>query len=54
MRLTAILLVLFACSVSARAAAPSDCWSLRKHGQTTEAHGCFEKHDPQRRRIRAC
>ena len=26
----------------ARAAAPADCWTLRKHGQRSEAQACFE------------
>ena len=42
MRLAAILLLLCSFSASARGIAPSDCWSLRKHGQNIEAHGCFE------------
>src|SRR5580704_4101146 len=31
-----------ACASIAHAAAPSDCWSLRKHGQNAEAQTCFE------------
>jgi len=42
MRLASILLLLCAFSASARGIAPSDCWSLRKHGQNIEAHSCFE------------
>lgn len=29
-------------AVSVRAAAPADCWALRKHGHSAEAKGCFE------------
>src|SRR5438105_1526565 len=29
-------------AVSVRAAAPADCWALRKHGHSAEAQGCFE------------
>jgi cellulose synthase operon protein C len=42
MRHTSFLLLLCAFSASARAISTSDCWSLRKHGQNTEAHACFE------------
>src|SRR5579863_2585092 len=41
MRFAAILL-LSACTAPAIAAAPSDCWSLRKHGHKAEAQACFE------------
>ena len=42
MRQIATAVLLFAFGASACAIAPSDCWLLRKHGQNTEAHGCFE------------
>ena len=42
MRQIATAVLLFAFGASACAIAPSDCWSLRKHGQNSEAHGCFE------------
>jgi Tfp pilus assembly protein PilF len=30
------------CAISASAAAPADCWLLRKHGHATEAQSCFQ------------
>jgi cellulose synthase operon protein C len=33
--------LLLACAVSARAAVPEDCWTLRKHGHGAEAQACF-------------
>ena len=30
------------CAALARAAAPSDCWALRKHGHRAEAQACFD------------
>ena len=41
MRFAAFLL-LSACAAPAVAAAPPDCWSLRKHGHRAEAQACFE------------
>jgi cellulose synthase operon protein C len=41
-RLIAIPVFLVASVVSVRAAVPTDCWTLRKHGQSAEAHACFE------------
>lgn len=42
-RLLAIAVVFLPlCVAPARAAAPADCWDLRKHGQSTEAQRCFE------------
>ncbi|MGB2629019.1 MAG: tetratricopeptide repeat protein [Candidatus Acidiferrum sp.] len=42
-RLLAIAVVFLSlCVAPARAAAPADCWDLRKHGQSTEAQRCFE------------
>jgi tetratricopeptide (TPR) repeat protein len=41
-RTATILAFAFACASIAQAAAPSDCWSLRKHGHNTEAQTCFE------------
>src|SRR5207249_5576413 len=40
----AVVLPIFALAwaVSVRAAAPADCWALRKHGHSAEAKGCFE------------
>ena len=37
-----ILALLLDCTLSAYAAQPSDCWSLRKHGHTPEAQACFQ------------
>lgn len=37
-----ILAMLLMCAVSARAAAPADCWTLRKDGHSAEAHVCFD------------
>ncbi len=37
--LPALLLIVTA---SARAATPGDCWTLRKHGRSTEAQACFQ------------
>jgi cellulose synthase operon protein C len=36
-----IPLILLACAVSARAAVPADCWTLRKDGHGAEAQTCF-------------
>lgn len=41
-RASVYVVMLLAGAVSAHAAAPSDCWSLRKHGHIPEAHNCFE------------
>ncbi len=42
-RLLAIAVVFLPlCVAPAQAAAPADCWDLRKHGQSTEAQRCFE------------
>jgi cellulose synthase operon protein C len=40
--LAVIPVLLLACVASARAAVPSDCWTLRKHGHHAEAHACFD------------
>ena len=42
MKRASILALLLACAASAGAAAPSDCWALRKHGHKPEAQTCFE------------
>ena len=42
MKFTTILLLLFSCAAPVRAAAPSDCWSLGKHGHKAQAQSCFE------------
>ena len=43
MRFVGVIAILaLAWAVSVRAAAPADCWALRKHGQSAEAKGCFE------------
>lgn len=34
--------IVLLCAAFARATAPQECWTLRKHGQTTQAHACFE------------
>lgn len=34
--------LLLACTIPAWAAAPSDCWTLHKHGHDAEAQACFE------------
>jgi cellulose synthase operon protein C len=34
--------IVLACAVSARAAAPADCWTLRKDGRRAEAQACFD------------
>ena len=34
--------ILLACTLSAGAAVPTDCWTLRKHGHRNEAQACFE------------
>ena len=34
--------ILLACTATVRAAAPSDCWSLRKHGHEPQAQSCFD------------
>jgi len=39
---TPILAVLMMCTALARAAVPSDCWALRKHGHGAEAQACFD------------
>jgi Flp pilus assembly protein TadD/Tfp pilus assembly protein PilF len=43
MRHTLFPAILVACAVSAHAAVPSDCWTLRKHGLATQAQACFER-----------
>lgn len=40
-RFFAILAFVLAGAVVARAAAPADCWSLRKHGHEAQAQSCF-------------
>ena len=43
MRLVGVIPIFaMAWAVSVRAAAPADCWALRKHGHAAEAKGCFE------------
>ena len=42
MRTAPILGLLLTCAAVARAAAPADCWSQRKHGHRAEAQTCFE------------
>ena len=43
MRLPVHLVALFLIStISARAATPADCWSVRKHGHNDQAQACFE------------
>ena len=37
-----IPIVVLACAASVHAAAPADCWKLRKHGHVAEAKACFE------------
>jgi len=37
-----ILALLAACAAMAHAAAPADCWALRKHGATARAQDCFD------------
>ncbi len=37
-----ILGLLLACSLTAHAANPADCWTLRKHGKRAEAQACFD------------
>ena len=42
MRNTTFLLpLLLTCALSASAAVPTDCWTLRRHGHREEAKGCF-------------
>jgi cellulose synthase operon protein C len=41
-RLFAIIAFLLACNALARAAGPTDCWTLRKHGATAKAQTCFD------------
>ena len=41
------------CSVAVRAAAPADCWTLRKHGHRAEAQACFRGADAQQRCLHA-
>ena len=36
-----ILMILMMCAMSASAAEPRDCWTLRKHGHGAEALACF-------------
>ncbi len=40
-RPAAIVVLMLACAAIARAAAPADCWALRKHGRTAQAQECF-------------
>lgn len=42
-RIGAICALLLICAVSAYAAAPADCWKLRKDGHASEAQTCFEQ-----------
>ncbi|HEV2444969.1 MAG TPA: hypothetical protein VGS58_03570, partial [Candidatus Sulfopaludibacter sp.] len=42
MRRPAILVLLLAAAACAHAAAPADCWALRKHGPANQAQACFE------------
>ncbi len=42
MKLALSAALLLACATAAQAAAPADCWSLRKHGHRSEAQACFE------------
>ncbi len=37
-----ISVLVLACATFAQAAAPSECWTQRKHGETEPAHACFE------------
>ena len=39
----AISVLLLACAVSVRAAAPAECWSLRKDGHSAQAQECFDE-----------
>ena len=41
-QLAPIFALLLACAALAHAAAPVDCWALRKHGAAAEAQDCFE------------
>jgi cellulose synthase operon protein C len=41
-RLAPIFAALLTCATLARAAAPADCWALRKHGAAEKARDCFE------------
>jgi len=41
-RAAPILALLICCSVAARAAVPTDCWALRKHGHSAQAQACFD------------
>jgi cellulose synthase operon protein C len=41
-RLATLSVLLFACVTAARAAVPTDCWTLRKHGRSSEARACFD------------
>ncbi len=41
--LTLLPALLLAFAASVRAAVPTDCWALRKHGHNTEAQTCFNK-----------
>ncbi|MGA7341884.1 MAG: tetratricopeptide repeat protein [Terracidiphilus sp.] len=41
-RAASIFALLLACAVIAHAAAPADCWSLRKHGHAAQAQSCFD------------
>ncbi|MGH9591195.1 MAG: tetratricopeptide repeat protein, partial [Terracidiphilus sp.] len=42
MRRLAVIVFLLVCSAIAQAAAPADCWKLRKDGHRTQAQACFE------------
>src|SRR3974390_2061878 len=35
--------ILLTCAISAGAAVPADCWTLRRHGRRVEAKACFEE-----------
>lgn len=41
-RLLSIAAMLLSCAYAARAATPDECRTLRKHGHSAEARGCFE------------
>ena len=41
-RLARVPSILLGCAISASAAIPTDCWTLRKHSQRAEAQVCFE------------
>ena len=42
MRPMPMVAFLLTCAAMARAAAPGDCWTERKHGRRSEAQACFE------------